>query len=205
MGDQLRSGPVKYLHLKNVDCTNPGNVIVGSIVTGEAASVQAGQRCFRLEMGLQGALAREQDEYPIQINIGNTSQSAVVDCDPDKPNLKQEIEEGCGTPDGFPSYTSHDFAQTDGSGTPYCPDLNSAGQFFSLPSRRRTTTGRRSRAYSRRPQPRRTRSPRALTSGSSASRTTRAARPTPRCSDRAATTGTTRTTRTRAIRMAAAR
>ena len=132
MGDQLRSGPVKYLHLKNIDCGN-GNVLLGQIVTGEAASVQAGQRCFRLEMGLQGALAREQDEYPIQINIGNTSQSAVVDCDPDKSNFKTEIEEGCGTPDGFPSYTAHDFAQTDGSGTPYCPDLNSANQFFSLP------------------------------------------------------------------------
>ena len=106
---------------------------LGSIVTGEAASVQAGQRCFRLEMGLQGALAREQDEYPIQINIGNTSQSAVVDCDPDKPNLKTEIEEGCGTPDGFPSYAAHDFAQTDGSGTPYCPDISGAPSFFFVP------------------------------------------------------------------------
>jgi hypothetical protein len=135
MGDILRSGPVKYLHLKNVDCGN-GNVLFGAIVTGEAASVQSGQRCFRLEMGLQGALAREQDEYPIQINIGTTSQSAVVDCDPDKSNLKTEIEEGCGAPDGFPSYTAHDFARVDnGSGpqnTPYCPDINSVNQFFDV-------------------------------------------------------------------------
>ena len=88
MGDQLRSGPVKYLHLKNIDC-GTGDVPPSQLLlTGEAASVPSGQRCFRLEMGLQGALAREQDEYPIQINIGTTSQSAVVDCDPDKPNLK---------------------------------------------------------------------------------------------------------------------
>lgn len=133
MGDLLKSGPVKYLHLKNVECANGNNVLLGSIVTGEAASVQTGQRCFRLEMGLQGALARDQDEYPIVINIGTTSQSAVIDCDPDKPNLKTEIEEGCGTPDGFPSYVKHDFAQTDGSGNPYCPDISSANQFFSLP------------------------------------------------------------------------
>ena len=134
MGNLARSGPVKYLHLKNVDCSDGDSVLAGGSVTGEAASVQAGgQRCFRLEMGLQGALARGQDEYPIQINVGNTSQSAVVDCDPDKSNLKQEIEEGCGTPDGSPAYAAHDFAVADGSGTPYCPDLSSANQFFSLP------------------------------------------------------------------------
>lgn len=133
MGNLTKSGPVKYLHLKNVECGNGNNVLFGAIVTGEAASVQTGQRCFRLEMGLQGALARDQDEYPIVINIGTTSQSAVVDCDPDKPNLKTEIEEGCGTPDGFPTYVKHDFAQTDGSGNPFCPDLSSPNQFFSLP------------------------------------------------------------------------
>jgi hypothetical protein len=133
MGDLLSSGPVKYLHLKNVDCADGNSVLFGAIDTGEAASVQSGQRCFRLEMGLQGALAREQDEYPIVLNIGTTSQSAVVDCDPDKSNLKTEIEEGCGTPDGFPSYTAHDFAQTDGSGNPYCPDISGQNQFFNLP------------------------------------------------------------------------
>jgi hypothetical protein len=84
-------------------------------------------------MGLQGALAREQDEYPIQINQGDTSQSAVVDCDPAWSNLKTEIEMGCGTPDGFPSYTAHDFAVQDGQNTPYCPDLNGQNQFFNLP------------------------------------------------------------------------
>ena len=131
MGDQLRSGPVKYLHLKYVDCAD-GN---SGIVTGDAASVPSGgPRCFRMEMGVQGALAREQDEYPIQINLGTTSQSAVVDCDPDKSNMKQEIEEGCGTPDGFPSYVAHDFTRTDtqSGGSPYCPDESSANQFFDV-------------------------------------------------------------------------
>ena len=134
MGEPLSSGPVKYLHLKNIDCSN-GNVPPSQLLlTGEAASVQLGQRCFRLEMGLQGALARQQDEYPIQINLGTTSQSSVVDCDPDKSNMKQEIEEGCGTPDGSPSYVAHDFARTDTQpgGSPYCPDESSANQFFDV-------------------------------------------------------------------------
>jgi hypothetical protein len=129
MGDVNKSGAVKYLHLKNVDCVSGAVPATQVLLTGEAASVPSGRRCFRLEMGLQGALAREQDEYPIQINIGATSQSAVVDCDPSKPNLKTEIEEGC----GGPSYTRHDFAQADGNGTPYCPDLPGQNQFFSLP------------------------------------------------------------------------
>lgn len=127
MGNLALSGPVKYLHLYNVDCNN-GSTIAGFGVTGEAASVQTGRRCFKLEMGLQGALAREQDEVPIQLNIGATSQSAVVDCDPDIPNLKEEIVQGCGGADGWPTYKKHDFAAT-----PYCPGWNGINNFFSLP------------------------------------------------------------------------
>jgi Putative Flp pilus-assembly TadE/G-like len=127
MGDINKSGPVKFLHLFNVDCTS-GTVLAGVTETGLAASVLAGRRCFKLEMGLQGALARDQDEQPIQLNIGATSQTAVVDCDPSIPNIKDEIVMGCGGDDGFPTYKKHDFAVT-----PYCPNVSGANQFFSLP------------------------------------------------------------------------
>jgi hypothetical protein len=127
MGDIDKSGPVKFLHLYNVDCST-GGTILGLTETGEAASVPAGRRCFKLEMGLQGALAREQDEDPIVLNIGNTSQSSVVDCDPSLSNIKDEIQNGCGSDDGFPTYKRHDFAVT-----PYCPNVSSANQFFQLP------------------------------------------------------------------------
>jgi hypothetical protein len=133
MGDLVnKSGPVKFLHLYDVDCASDATVYAGWGQTGNAASVQAGSHCFKVDVGLQGALARDQNEYPIQINIGNTSQSAVVDCDPDIPNLKSEIEQGCGAPDGFPSYVRHDFAQVGPNGK-YCPDWNGINNFFQLP------------------------------------------------------------------------
>jgi hypothetical protein len=123
MGNIDRSGPVKFLHLYNVDCAS-GATIAGAVVTGQAASVQTGRRCFTVEMGMQGALAREQDEVPMQLNIGATSQSAIVDCDPNITNLKDEIAQGCQSP----TYKKHDFATT-----PYCPSVSGANQFFSLP------------------------------------------------------------------------
>jgi len=124
MGNLDRSGPVKYFHLYNVDCLDGTTVLAGVGVTGQAASVQDGRRCFQIDLGLQGALARDQDEYPIQLNIGATSQSAIVDCDPNIPNLKDEIVQGC----QWPNYARHDFATT-----PYCPNVSGATQFFSVP------------------------------------------------------------------------
>jgi hypothetical protein len=127
MGNVNRSGPVKFLHLQNVDCTT-GALLAGLGETGEAASVQGGRRCFKVEMGLQGALAREQDEEPIVLNIGDTSLTAVVDCDPSISNIKDEIVLGCGGDDGFPTYQKHNFAVT-----PYCPGWNGINDFFQLP------------------------------------------------------------------------
>jgi Putative Flp pilus-assembly TadE/G-like len=132
MGNIDRSGPVKFLHLYYVDCTT-GATLAGFVVTGDAASVPQGRRCFQLDMGLQGALAREQDEYPIQLNIGATSQSAVVDCDPSVSNLKDEIVQGCGGDDGEPTYARHDFANLDPATGRWCPTVSGANQFFSLP------------------------------------------------------------------------
>lgn len=128
MGDIDSSGPVKFLHMYRLDCNTPTTILAGVVNTADAASAPAGQNCFKLEMGLQGALARAQDEEPIVLNIGATSQSSVLDCDPDIPNLKDEIVQGCGAPDQFPTYMAHDFAQT-----PYCPSWNGINQFFSLP------------------------------------------------------------------------
>jgi hypothetical protein len=82
-----------------------------------------------MEMGLQGALAREQDEEPIVLNIGDTSQSAVVDCDPSISNIKDEIVLGCGGDDGFPTYKKNDF-----TASPYCPNVSGANQFFGTTS-----------------------------------------------------------------------
>jgi hypothetical protein len=125
MGNITRSGPVKYLRLHDVDCGTGGTDNYPGTETGQAANLpQSTSHCFRLEMGLTGALAREQDEYPIQLNIGETSQSAVVDCDPNLSNVKSEIQTGC----QWPNYARHDFAQT-----PYCPSVSGAPQFFSIP------------------------------------------------------------------------
>jgi len=121
MGDIDLSGPVKWLHLgADKDCN--GEIDDGLGETGQAASVPAGNRCFFLDMGLQGAIAKDQDEYPIAFNISTTSQHQLLDCDPDIPQgqIDDAIAKGCG-----PLYTAHDFVQT-----PLCP---SQGSFFDLP------------------------------------------------------------------------
>ena len=131
MGNIDRSASIKYLQLR-ADEACDGGFELGFGETGPAASVRASAgagdpRCFRVDMGLQGALAKDQDEAPIQLNLGNTSQSSVLDCDPDLSNLKDEIAQGCG-PDGWPDYKAHDFAQT-----PFCPGWSGINNFFSLP------------------------------------------------------------------------
>jgi hypothetical protein len=91
--------------------------ILGLSETAEAASVPAGNNCFYLEMGLQGAVARDQDEPPIAFNLGSTgSQRAFLDCDPGAgTNLSQEIQDGC-----TPKWQEHPFTY----GPPYCPSDN---------------------------------------------------------------------------------
>jgi hypothetical protein len=120
MGDINKSGAVKWLRLAaSTGCT--GAPDLGIPETAGAASVQTGTRCFYLTMGLQGGLAKDQDEPPIQLNIGATSQSAVLDCDPNIPNLKGEIVTGCQDP----VYARNRFDTS-----PRCPDAN---QFFNSP------------------------------------------------------------------------
>lgn len=114
-GSVDRTGPLKWLRMSadtSLPCDSPN---LGLTETGEAASVPAGPNCFYLEMGLQGSVARDQDEPPIAFNLGATgSQRALLDCDPGWPNLSQEIQYGC-----TPVYARHTFTYT-----PYCPADN---------------------------------------------------------------------------------
>src|SRR5437867_4690558 len=72
-------------------------------------------------MGLQGALARDQDEPPIALNLGDSSQRSLLDCDPNINNLKDEIVQGCQDP----PYAVNRFDTT-----PLCPGTS---QFWSTP------------------------------------------------------------------------
>ena len=116
MGDDDTSGPIKFLRLSadrgcngNPDGSNNG---LPNFVDGEAASQPFGQaHCFVVEMGLAGTVSRTQDEPPIAFNLANSSQSALLDCDPVINNIKDEIVQGC-----KPSYARNDFTHD-----PPCP------------------------------------------------------------------------------------
>jgi hypothetical protein len=123
MGNINRSGAVKWLRL-TADTNCDGIPEFGLDETGQGASVpSSGCNQFFMTMGLQGGLAKDQDEPPIQLNIGATSQSAVLDCDPNLSNLKDEIQNGCQTP----LYAKNQF-----NTSPLCPP-DSSGTFFTSP------------------------------------------------------------------------
>ena len=124
MGDDELSGPIKFLRLNADRGCNNGNGLP-DFTDNEAASQPFGQdHCFWLDIGLKGALAKDQDEPPIVFNLKG-SQSAVLDCDPGIPNVKQEIVAGCS-----PFYRVNDFARD-----PACPpSVNSWGQMQSPPA-----------------------------------------------------------------------
>jgi hypothetical protein len=128
MGDLDRTGPVKWLRLTvDQDCnllTLTDRIVGGDPNTGaDAASQPAGQeRCYFLDMGLAGGMARDQDEPPIALNLGSgSSQRALIDCDPVFPNLKDEIAAGCQRP----SYAANRFDTS-----PLCPGTSG---FFTTP------------------------------------------------------------------------
>jgi hypothetical protein len=128
MGDLDRTGPVKWLRLtvdRDCDLSTLGDRIVGGDpVTGEDAASQPADalRCYLLDMGLAGGLARDQDEPPIALNLGSgSSQRALIDCDPVIPNLKDEIKTGCQRP----SYAANRFDTS-----PVCPGT---AAFFDVP------------------------------------------------------------------------
>jgi Putative Flp pilus-assembly TadE/G-like len=121
MGHLERTGPLKWLRLtvdKDCDPLSFGDRVIGHVYPPypeeDAASQPAGStRCYVVDLGLAGGLARDQDEPPIAFNLGdNSSQRAYVDCDPDIPNLKSEIVTGC----QWPPYSANTF-----EAPPYCP------------------------------------------------------------------------------------
>ena len=89
MGHLERTGPLEWLRL-TVDAglrsARPDWVVGHDYVSGteeDAASQPAGAtRCYVVDLGMAGGLARDQDEPPIAFNLGdNSSQRAYVDCD----------------------------------------------------------------------------------------------------------------------------
>jgi Putative Flp pilus-assembly TadE/G-like len=131
MGDINKSGAVNWLRLQ-ADCNNNGVADYGIPETSQAASVSSTGPApctstprYIVDMGLQGGLAKDQDEPPIQINIGATSLSAILDCDPNIPNLKDEIAQGCGNP-------PITYARNQFDTSPLCPP-DPPGSFFNTP------------------------------------------------------------------------
>jgi hypothetical protein len=129
-GDLERTTPVEWLRLTvDVDCdpSTLGDRIIGHDYTGSDADAGSQPatppaRCYVMDLGVAGGLARDQDEPPIAFNLGdNSSQRAYVDCDPLIANLKSEILTGCQQP----PYAANRFDTT-----PYCP---STAGFFDTP------------------------------------------------------------------------
>ena len=123
MGDIDLSGSVKWIRVVADSSAPCGTTEYGLPETSDAASLQSGgTRCFYVDVGLQGAIPDDQDEYPIAFNVSTTSQHQLLDCDPAIPQgqVDDAIIQGCG-----PWYAAHDFLQA-----PLCPNHNS---IFTLP------------------------------------------------------------------------
>lgn len=121
MGDDDRSGPIKFLRLNADRGCNGGGV--PDYQDNEAGNQPFSQdQCYYVDMGLKGAIAQDQDEPPIAFNL-KASQSAALDCDPNISNLKDEVAQGC----------SPFFAKNDFSRTPPCPNLTSWTQILAPP------------------------------------------------------------------------
>ena len=122
MGSLERTTPIKWLRLTvDPDCDPvntpddwiPGHVYPPDPEEDAASQPEGATRCYVVDLGTAGGLARDQDEPPIAFNLGdNSSQRAYVDCDPDINNLKSEIVAGC----QWPPYAANKFDTT-----PYCP------------------------------------------------------------------------------------
>ena len=83
-----------------------------------------------MDVGLQGSIPEDQDEYPVAFNLSTTSQHQLLDCDPNIPQgqIDDAIAAGCG-----PWYQSHDFIQAPLSPQPqFDLHLASAGSMAEL-------------------------------------------------------------------------
>jgi hypothetical protein len=118
-GSTSLTGPIKWTRLTaDTNCDQTPDL--GITETLDAASVPGGQNCFYMEVGLQGALALDQDEPPFALNLGDTSsQRAFIDCDPAaSSNLADEIQNGCPA-----RYARHQFTPSYGGN--WCPNVSS--------------------------------------------------------------------------------
>ena len=128
MGSLERTTPIEWMRLTvDPDCdpvNTPYDWVPGHVYPpdpeADAASQPVGAtRCYVVDLGTAGGLARDQDEPPIAFNLGdNSSQRAYVDCDSNISNMKSEIVAGC----QMPSYAANKFDPSDGDDRPYCPD-----------------------------------------------------------------------------------
>jgi hypothetical protein len=143
MGSVDRTGPLRWLRLDiDPSCnTEPTDRVFGWADPpptawpnlGDAASLPAGSRpCYIVNLGLQGGMARDQDEPPIALLLGSgPSQRALVDCDPDAAHgqVEDEIRDGC----QWPPYTSNKFDEPPGKAG-WCPwGDDTTASFFTLP------------------------------------------------------------------------
>lgn len=133
MGELDRTGPLRWLRAtRDIDCdVDTPDRIVGwdPIALEDAASQPANtNRCFIMEMGLQGGMARDQDEPPVALLLGSgPSQRALVDCDPNIPfgQVDDEIRLGC----QWPPYTGNKFDNYPND----CPwSDDTPGKFFDI-------------------------------------------------------------------------
>jgi hypothetical protein len=123
------SGPVKFLQLSVDDDVSGGNCegLVDMLDSWAMTQPIGSERCFAVDMGLRGGIARDQDEPPVVFNLTGTSQSAVLDCDPavSHGQLADEIALGCN-----PFYAPNRF-DNQGNECPWSDDT--PGKFFDVP------------------------------------------------------------------------
>jgi len=119
-------GAIKWIRLtSSTDCTPA--IPLPDITYDEVPSqpTNAGVRCFFVDVGLKGGLARDQDEPQFSFNEGTgSSQMGSVNCDPDIPQgqeLEDAVQYGC-----KPFFGSNGFDTV-----PLCPG---AGAIFNLPN-----------------------------------------------------------------------
>ncbi len=115
-GNSLTSSSVQWLRLT----TDQNCDSVPEFIDQEAASQPTGgNRCFFVDMGLKGGIAKDANEQPILFTDGGGSnQMRAVDCDPSIPPLQiltLGVVQGCA-----PLYARHPF-----DWSPLCPPQNS--------------------------------------------------------------------------------
>ena len=137
MGSIDRTGPLRWLRLDidpNCDTDQTGRLYGwDSATSADAASQPVGSSpCYVVNLGLQGGMARDQDEPPIGLLLGSgPSQRALVDCDPDVAHgqVADEIRDGC----QWPPYRGNAFDDPPGP-SGWCPyGDDTPGTFFDVP------------------------------------------------------------------------